>query len=125
MESDGQAAKASASRRVKSRSRAAPASAALQPSLIRRLFEANEHAEGWTTMLEDYMLDIGLMGELTDEARFGAKLDISRIGAAFTHTGESRMSRCIEEGNNTFVCFYMVGTDMLGNAARFTSSHLG
>ena len=55
--------------------------AAMQESLVRRTFSANEHAEGWTTMLEDYMLDIGLMGELTDEARFVTKLDISRIGA--------------------------------------------
>jgi uncharacterized protein (DUF885 family) len=35
------------------------ASASLQKSLIRRIFDAAEHAEGWTTMLEDYMLDIG------------------------------------------------------------------
>jgi uncharacterized protein (DUF885 family) len=55
--------------------------AAMQESVVRRTFSANEHAEGWTTMLEDYMLDIGLMGELTDEARFVTKLDISRIGA--------------------------------------------
>ena len=57
------------------------ATAAMQKSLVRRTFSASEHAEGWTTMLEDYMLDIGLMGELTDEARFQTKLDISRIGA--------------------------------------------
>ena len=69
--------------------------AAMQESLVRRTFSANEHAEGWTTMLEDYMLDIGLMGELTDEARFGTKLDISRIGARvaidlYFMTGEVR-----------------------------------
>ncbi len=51
------------------------------------------HAEGWTTMLEDYMLDMGYMGELTDEARFVGKRDISRIGARvaidlFFMTGE-------------------------------------
>ncbi len=57
------------------------ASATLHPSVVRRTFSANEHAEGWTTMLEDYMLDQGLMGELADEARFVARLDISRIGA--------------------------------------------
>jgi len=39
-----------------------------------------EHAEGWTTMLEDYMLNIGYMGDLTAEARFTAKRDIARIG---------------------------------------------
>jgi uncharacterized protein (DUF885 family) len=57
------------------------ATAANHPSVIRRHFDALEHAEGWTTMLEDYMLDIGYMGELVDEARFCAKRDISRIGA--------------------------------------------
>jgi hypothetical protein len=55
--------------------------AAMHPSLVRRTFSASEHAEGWTTMLEDYMLDQGLMADLTDEARFVTKLDISRIGA--------------------------------------------
>ena len=57
------------------------ATAAMHPSVIRRHVSAEEHAEGWTTMLEDYMLDIGYMGELTDEVRFSAKRDISRIGA--------------------------------------------
>lgn len=57
------------------------ATACNQDSIVRRHCDAMEHAEGWTTMLEDYMLDIGYMGELTDEARFIAKRDISRIGA--------------------------------------------
>jgi hypothetical protein len=69
------------------------ATAAAHPSLIRRHAVANEHAEGWTTMLEDYMLDQGYMGELTDEARFIGKRDIARIGARvaidlFFMTGE-------------------------------------
>ncbi|WP_163832696.1 DUF885 family protein [Spartinivicinus ruber] len=50
-------------------------------SKIRRIIFAPEQAEGWTTMLEDYMLDIGYMGDLTDEARFIAKREICRIGA--------------------------------------------
>jgi uncharacterized protein (DUF885 family) len=57
------------------------ATAAMHPSVIRRHVNASEHAEGWTTMLEDYMLDMGYMGELTDEARFVGKRDIARIGA--------------------------------------------
>jgi uncharacterized protein (DUF885 family) len=58
------------------------ATAAGQPSLIRRIFDANEHAEGWTTMLEDYMLDMGFAGdELVDEVRFNTKRDISRLVA--------------------------------------------
>jgi uncharacterized protein (DUF885 family) len=69
------------------------ASAALHPSSIRRHVDAMEQAEGWTTMLEDYMLDLGYMGDLTDEARFIGKRDISRIGARvaidlFFMTGE-------------------------------------
>ncbi|MEN6414569.1 MAG: DUF885 family protein [Veillonellales bacterium] len=57
------------------------ATACSHPSVIRRHFDAQEHSEGWTTMLEDYMLDRGYMGDLTDEARFTGKRDISRIGA--------------------------------------------
>jgi uncharacterized protein (DUF885 family) len=55
--------------------------AAMHPSIVRRHFDGMHHAEGWTTMLEDYMLDMGYMGELVDEARFVGKRDISRIGA--------------------------------------------
>ncbi len=57
------------------------ATAAGHAATIRRIFMCSHHAEGWTTMLEDYMLDQGLMGDLADEARFCAKRDISRIGA--------------------------------------------
>lgn len=57
------------------------ATACNQPSIVRRHCNPMEYAEGWTTMLEDYMLDIGYMGELTDEARFIGKRDIARIGA--------------------------------------------
>lgn len=57
------------------------ATACNQPSIVRRHCNAMEHAEGWTTMLEDYMLDIGYMEHCTDEARFAAKRDLSRIGA--------------------------------------------
>jgi uncharacterized protein (DUF885 family) len=69
------------------------ATASMHPSVIRRHYDGAHHAEGWTTMLEDYMLDMGYMGELTDEARFGGKRDISRIGARvaidlFFMTGE-------------------------------------
>ena len=57
------------------------ATASTHKSIIRRHVEANEHAEGWTTMLEDYMLDVGYMAELADEVRFCGKRDLSRIGA--------------------------------------------
>jgi uncharacterized protein (DUF885 family) len=57
------------------------ATAAKHQSIVRRHVDAMEQAEGWTTMLEDYMLDLGYMGELADEARFIGKRDISRIGA--------------------------------------------
>ncbi|MEK6940222.1 MAG: DUF885 family protein [Nanoarchaeota archaeon] len=42
---------------------------------------AMDLAEGWTTMLEDYMLDVGYMDDLKDEARFCAKLELRRFGA--------------------------------------------
>ena len=58
------------------------ASAVQQPSLVRKMFNANEHAEGWTTMLEDYMLDAGYVdSDIKDEVRFVAKRDISRLVA--------------------------------------------
>jgi hypothetical protein len=58
------------------------ASAVQQNSLVRKLFNANEHAEGWTTMLEDYMLDAGCVdGDIEDEVRFVTKRDISRLVA--------------------------------------------
>ena len=55
--------------------------AARNPSIVRRHFDALDLNEGWTTMLEDYLLDLGLLGDLTDEARFLAKRDIARLGA--------------------------------------------
>jgi uncharacterized protein (DUF885 family) len=54
---------------------------ALNESSIRRIYDSADYAEGWTTMLEDYMLDLGYMGDLHDEARFTGKRDLSRIGA--------------------------------------------
>ncbi len=58
------------------------ATAAQHPSFIRRFFSANEHAEGWTTMLEDYMLDVGYIEQaLVDEVRFIAKREMSRLVA--------------------------------------------
>ncbi len=71
------------------------ATASMHRSVIRRHYQSSAHAEGWTTMLEDYMLDRGYMGELTDEARYCAKRDISRIGARvvidlFFMTGDRR-----------------------------------
>lgn len=57
------------------------ASAAENPSVVRRHMWNAVHGEGWTTMLEDYMLDLGFMGDLTDEARFIGKRDLARLGA--------------------------------------------
>ena len=50
-------------------------------SVIRRHAYASDQAEGWTTMLEDYMLDQGYMDDLYDEALLSGKRDLSRIGA--------------------------------------------
>jgi len=71
------------------------ATASTHPSIIRRHFDATDLAEGWTTMLEDYILDLDYMGELTDEARFVAKREICRLGARvgidlFFMTGDKR-----------------------------------
>jgi len=69
------------------------AHAARNPSLIRRHFDSMDLAEGWTTMLEDYVMDAGFMPELADEVRYIAQRDIARIGARvaidlFFMTGE-------------------------------------
>ncbi len=71
------------------------ATASAHKSIVRRHVSANEHAEGWTTMLEDYMLDVGFKAELADEVRFIGKRDLSRIGARvaidlFFMTGEKK-----------------------------------
>ena len=57
------------------------ATARTHESVIRRHVSASDQAEGWTTMLEDYMLELGYMEDLKDEALFSGKRDISRIGA--------------------------------------------
>lgn len=69
------------------------ASAYQHPSIIRRHVMANDHAEGWTTLQEDYMLDQGYLTDRVDEARFCAKRELCRIGARvaidlFFMTGE-------------------------------------
>ena len=57
------------------------------PSTVRKHWgEAMDLAEGWTTMLEEYMLDQaymdeGRLGDLTDEARFCGKIELRRLGA--------------------------------------------
>lgn len=57
-------------------------SALKNPSVIRKHWgNAMDMAEGWTTMLEDYMLDIGYAEELADEVRFCEKLEARRFGA--------------------------------------------
>lgn len=55
--------------------------AAMHPSVIRRHINALDQAEGWTTMLEDYLLDQGYAAEIADEVRFCTKRDLCRIGA--------------------------------------------
>ena len=40
---------------------------------------------------------------------------------ASTHGGKRRVTRGIQEGHATVVIFHMVGTDVLGNTARFAS----
>ena len=69
------------------------ATASLHPSVVRRHVDAMDQAEGWTTMLEGYLLDLGYMGDLTDEARFSGLRELARIGARvaidlFFMTGE-------------------------------------
>ncbi len=55
--------------------------ASLHPSPIRSMYDSPHHAEGWTTMLEDYMQDVGFPIPHEQAARFSGLRDISRIGA--------------------------------------------
>ncbi len=54
---------------------------AMHPSVVRRHMGAMDQAEGWTTMLEDYMLDVGYAGEQTEACRFVTRRDLARLGA--------------------------------------------
>ena len=51
--------------------------------------------------------------------------DVGQLSTACTHGGKRRMPRSIQEGHHAIVGFNVVGTDMLGNATRFTGCHLG
>ncbi len=67
--------------------------AALHPSKIRRIYDAAAHAEGWATMQEEYMLESGYAGDLSDEAYFVMEIDRGRFAARtcidlFFMTGE-------------------------------------
>jgi uncharacterized protein (DUF885 family) len=55
--------------------------ASMNKSYVRRFMDSPDLYEGWTTMLEDYMIDSGYVGELADEVSFSGKRDIARIGA--------------------------------------------
>ena len=57
------------------------ATAYANKSIIRKHLFPMEHAEGWTTMLEELMLDEGYMEDWEDEARFIGLIDLNRIGA--------------------------------------------
>ena len=100
------------------------ASAVQQNSLVRKMFNANEHAEGWTTMLEDYMLDAGCVdGDIEDEVRFVAKRDISRLVARvgidlYFMTGDSHF---LDVGLD----LELDSADPFENAARLLKSATG
>lgn len=55
--------------------------ASLHPSFIRSTYDCPHHAEGWTTMLEDYIVDAGFEIAHAEAARFSNLRDVARIGA--------------------------------------------
>jgi uncharacterized protein (DUF885 family) len=55
--------------------------AAAHPSKIRRMYDAAAYAEGWATMQEQYMLDAGYAGPLTEESYFIMEVDQGRFAA--------------------------------------------
>jgi uncharacterized protein (DUF885 family) len=50
-------------------------------SVVRKHSDSLVTQEGWTTMLEIYMLEQGYMNDLTDEAYFITKREFNRLGA--------------------------------------------
>ena len=50
--------------------------------------------------------------------------DISDLGAAGTHGGERFMAWRIEESNLATLQLYVIGTDMLGDAAGFSGDNI-
>ena len=55
--------------------------AANHKSTIRKIFSANDLSEGWATYLEEYILELGLIPELSLEMSFIIKRDVARLGA--------------------------------------------
>jgi len=52
------------------------------PSIVRKHLGAIDQAEGWTTYMEDYMIDQGFIEkEMEDEIRFIGKMELARLGA--------------------------------------------
>ena len=62
----------------------------------------------------------GVVGSNDDDGYIG---DLCTTG---THGGERLVARSVEEGDLSAVLqFYVVGTDVLGDAACLTSNHVG
>jgi hypothetical protein len=108
------------------------ATAAQHPSFIRRIFSANEHAEGWTTMLEDYMLDVGYISDdLVDEIRFIAKREMSRLVARvgidlYFMTGErDYLNVGLDLGFNNNESEEGYSDDVFDNAAKLLKTATG
>src|SRR5690606_14299233 len=51
--------------------------------------------------------------------------NVSSLGTACTHCRKGSVARGIEERDHALVSFYVVCTDMLGNAASFARRYLG
>ena len=51
--------------------------------------------------------------------------NVRRLGATGAHGGERLMARRIQEGDRTARRIDMVSANMLGNATRFSTCHLG
>ncbi len=105
------------------------AHASRHPSVVRRHADFNDLCEGWTTMLEDFMLDAGYMEELADEARFLGKRDISRLGARvaidlFFMTGDRGYLDIGEDCDRSPDDPFEAAGNLLGAVTGFTSEHV-
>jgi uncharacterized protein (DUF885 family) len=98
-------------------------------SVVRRHADFNDLAEGWTTMLEDFMLDTGYMPDMADEARFLGKRDISRLGARvaidlFFMTGERDYLDIGVACDLSCGDPFEAAGNLLGAVTGFTSEHV-
>ncbi len=105
------------------------AHASRNASIVRRHADYSDLSEGWTTMLEDFMLDAGFMQDTADEARFLGKREISRLGARvaidlFFMTGDRGYLDIGVDCDRSSDDPFEAAGNLLSRVTGFTSDHV-